>query len=109
MPFKMRSKMELKDRLLQLGKEEGLTQGEFARRIGATARGHSHYENGARVPLDIFVNNICKAFLVSKEWLLTGVGEKHDPNANKVDNELMIKEVAASTPMWLPASCLRKE
>jgi transcriptional regulator with XRE-family HTH domain len=84
---------ELKDRLLKLRLTQGLSQVEFSKRIGATSRAYSHYEKGESKAMDVFVNNICKAFLVNKEWLLTGEGEMIDLNADKIDNDGLLSDI----------------
>lgn len=48
---------------------------EFANRIGTTANVLTNYETGRRNPSSSVINNICKEFHVSEEWLRTGNGE----------------------------------
>ena len=62
-------------RLKQLRKALGLTQQEFADRLGITRGAIANYELGRNSPIDAAVILICKTFDVSEEWLRTGNGE----------------------------------
>ena len=63
------------ERIKKLRKALDLTQMEFADRIGTTANVLTNYETGRRNPSKSVINNICKEFHVSEEWLRTGEGE----------------------------------
>lgn len=65
---------DVKDRLKELRKSLGLTQKDFAQRIGASPSVLNNYECGRRKPPKVVVNNICKTFSVSEQWLRTGEG-----------------------------------
>lgn len=62
-------------RIRKLRKVLDLTQAEFAEKIGSTANVLTHYETGRRNPSRSVINNICKTFHVSEEWLREGTGE----------------------------------
>ena len=62
-------------RIKKLRKALDLTQAEFASRIGSTQNAVTGYETGRRNPSSSVINNICKEFHVSEEWLRTGSGE----------------------------------
>lgn len=65
----------MKDRIKELRKTLGLTQQEFADKIG-TARGNiSAYEVAKNAPSDAVISLICTKFNVNEEWLRTGNGE----------------------------------
>lgn len=63
------------ERIKKLRKSLDLTQTEFASRIGTTQNSLAGYETGRRNPSSSVINNICKEFHVSEEWLRTGKGE----------------------------------
>lgn len=64
------------DRLRKIRRESGLTQGQFAARIGYTAERYSHWEADRNKPDDIVevARRIYKEFNVPPSWTLdTGV------------------------------------
>lgn len=65
----------MNERIRKLRKTLDLTQSEFAEKIGSTANVLTHYETGRRNPSRSVINNICKTFHVSEEWLRDGTGE----------------------------------
>ena len=67
--------MEMGDRIRQIRKALGLTQQEFAEKVGSTANVYTNYETGKRNPSASVINNICKTFGVNEVWLRTGEGE----------------------------------
>lgn len=64
----------MKDRLVQLRKELGYTQNEFANIIGIAQSTIGGYESGKRIPTDYAINNICKTFNINEQWLRFGKG-----------------------------------
>lgn len=62
-------------RILELRKELGLTQEEFARRLGITGSGLSNIEKGKRGLTEQMTLAICREFNVNEQWLRTGEGE----------------------------------
>lgn len=65
----------MKNRFKELRKQLGLTQAEFAERIGSSQNVVANYEIGRRNPSASVINNICKEFHVNEEWFRTGEGE----------------------------------
>lgn len=65
----------MNNRLKSLRKELGLTQQEFADRIGIKRNAVTNYEVGRNAPADMVVSLICREFNVNEEWLRRGVGE----------------------------------
>lgn len=57
----------------------GLTQVEFAQKIGLSKNYISLLENGQREPGERTANDICRIFRIRKEWLTTGEGEMRQP------------------------------
>lgn len=65
----------MNNRLKSLRKELGLTQQEFADRIGIKRNAVTNYEVGRNAPADMVVSLICREFNVNEEWLRRGIGE----------------------------------
>ena len=66
----------MKDRITQLRKDRGWTQDEFAEKIGISKNYVSLIENGKKIPGDKLISYICREFMVSEEWLRTGIEPK---------------------------------
>lgn len=62
------------ERIKKLRKELGLTQKEFAERIGIKSNTIATYEIGRNNPIDAVINLICREFNVNEAWLRTGAG-----------------------------------
>lgn len=71
--------MEMKDRIKKIRKDLDLTQQEFSAKIGSTQNIVANYETGRRNPSASVINNICKTFDITEEWLRTGEGEMYIP------------------------------
>lgn len=65
----------MKNRITKIRKHVGLTQGEFAEKLGLTRNFISLIENGNRIPSDRTITDICREFNVSETWLRTGEGK----------------------------------
>lgn len=64
-------------RIKALRKELGLTQEQFAQRVGLTKNYISLVENGSRSLAPRTVSDICREFNVNEAWLRDGIGEPH--------------------------------
>ncbi len=64
----------LKDRIRTIRTGLGLTQKEFAARIGTSQNVLANYETGRRNPSSSVINNICKTFHINEPWLRAGEG-----------------------------------
>lgn len=64
----------MNERIRQLRKRFGLTQKEFAKRIGIKQNTVATYELGRSEPIDAVVSLICHVFNVNEDWLRTGNG-----------------------------------
>lgn len=82
----------MKDRIKKIRKEFGLTQQEFAKRIGTSQNVLANYETGRRNPSSSVINNICKTFGVNEVWLRTGEGEIFSLNPNEMQYVQVTKE-----------------
>lgn len=63
------------ERIKTIRKYYGLTQEEFAERLGVSRVVVQSYEYGKRKPSASFVQLVCSKFSISKDWLLTGTGD----------------------------------
>ncbi len=68
---------EIAARIKELIKEMGISQNEFASRIGTDCSNFSKQINGKLAISRVLTNKIIVELGVSKEWLLEGKGEKH--------------------------------
>lgn len=87
----------MKDRIKTVRKKAGLTQTEFAERIGATRAMIASYEGAAVVPADTVLKLISREFSVSYDWLKTGTGPMEVPKAEG-ENFAKIIEAYQSLP-----------
>lgn len=62
-------------RIKELRKYLGLTQQDFAEKIGVKQNTVATYEMGRNEPGAPIIHSICSAFNVNEEWLRTGEGE----------------------------------
>ena len=65
----------LEERIKELRKALGLTQTEFAERIGSAQNTITGYETGRRAPSSQVLTLIARTFDVNETWLRTGEGE----------------------------------
>lgn len=62
-------------RIKEIRKALGLTQEEFAARIGVKRGAIANYEIGRNEPVDAVISLICREYSVSETWLRSGSGE----------------------------------
>lgn len=72
----------MKERLKLLRKSLGLTQTEFAKKLGMTMQGIQKWEYGTVEIKTSSIMLICSTFNVNPDWLLNGTGEMFSDNAN---------------------------
>lgn len=65
----------MQERIKTLRKTLGLTQKQFAEKIGVKQNTVAQYEIGRNIPTDMAINLICREFGVNEIWLRTGAGE----------------------------------
>lgn len=68
--------MNIAERVKQIRKEAGLTQQQFADRLGLKRNSIAQIEGG-RNTSDQTIRAICKEFNVNEAWLRDGIGEPH--------------------------------
>lgn len=88
---------EMKDRIISIRKESGLTQEEFGKELNLSQNYVWMLESGKRAPSARTIIDLCKKFQISEEWLRTGEGEMKAPMTKQ-------SEIAAIT-----AQLFRKE
>lgn len=64
----------MKDRIKALRKALGMTQQEFADKLGLKRNSVANYEIGRNTPMDPIINSMCREFGVNEVWLRTGEG-----------------------------------
>lgn len=69
----------MKGRLRELRRLKGLTQEQFAARIGIKRNSYANYEVGRNYPIDAVIHSICREYDVYEQWLRTGEGEMMRP------------------------------
>ena len=65
----------MNERIKYVRAERGLTQEQFANKIGLTRNYVARIEIGERTPSDRTISDICEKFGVNEKWLRTGIGE----------------------------------
>lgn len=99
--------MELKDRLVKLRKELGLTQEDFAQRIGYTRTAVSAWEIGRNEPSNSDTIKIANFFGVSTDYLL---GKSDVRTPEKKDNDLLdLASMGFNADSYTPPTSTQKE
>lgn len=76
----------MNDRIKKIRLEVGLTQDQFAKRIGLSRNYIAMIEIGQREPSDRTIGDICREFNVSEHWLREGVGDVFRERTDKAEN-----------------------
>lgn len=71
----MNRENSINDRVKELRTQLGMTQEQFAKKLGYTQQTICQWEHGARYIRDAAVSSICANFNVDERWLRTGEGE----------------------------------
>lgn len=72
--------MDFSQRLKLLRKHLGLTQEEFAGRIGVSRNSVANYETKVREPVAAVFSLVCREFNVNEDWLREGIGDMFSSN-----------------------------
>ena len=83
----------MKERIKELRKTLGLTQQEFADRLGISRGNIATYETRDSSPGNSVVNLICREFNVREVWLRTGQGGMFQPKARSDEIDAFMKEI----------------
>lgn len=86
------------ERIKQVRKSIGLTQQEFADRLGISRGALANYEVGRNEPIDAIIAAICREFHINEAWLRSGVGEMKTDLSLKQELTLAFADVLASAP-----------
>ena len=86
------------ERIKELRLSLGLTQQEFADRLGIKRGAVANYEIGRNTPIDAVVSLICREFGVSEAWLRDGEGDMIVPSTRQEEIAKYIGELFASKP-----------
>ena len=73
----------MREKLIQLREEKGLTQAEVASFLGLSRQAYTMYESGQRTPKASTVKKLCELFEVPSDYLI-GVESSIPDNANAV-------------------------
>lgn len=65
----------MNERIKQVRQFAGLTQLQFAERLGLSRNFIAMMETGGRDPSDRTITDICREFNINEDWLRTGNGE----------------------------------
>lgn len=76
---------EMKDRIVSIRKESGLTQEEFGKELNLSQNYVWMLESGKRAPSARTIIDLCKKFQISEEWLRTGEGEMKAPMTKQAE------------------------
>lgn len=69
----------MNSRIKKIRVANGMTQQEFADRIGCSRSGLANYESGRNEPINPVITAICREFNINESWLRTGEGEMMKP------------------------------
>lgn len=78
----------MKDRILQIRKENRLTQDAFAEKLNLSKNFVWMLEKGERIPSDRTVSDICREFSINEDWLRNGTEPMKIPAAAKLSTYL---------------------
>ena len=82
-------KEKMGERIKNVRKRSGLTQEEFADRIGFHKNQVHYVEVGKSYPSDDFLWKVSSRFNISIDWLKTGTGDMAVEPIDRVDEELI--------------------
>lgn len=89
----------MKDRIRTIRTGLGLTQKEFAAKIGTSQNVLANYETGRRNPSSSVINNICKTFHINESWLRAGEGAMSAEVSMEQKIITWVKEIFAEEEM----------
>lgn len=81
----------MNDRIKKIRKDAGLTQEQFAKRLGVKRNTVATYEMGRSTPIDAAITSICREFGVNEDWLRNGTEPMYLPNGDKLEGYLAKK------------------
>ena len=88
----------MKDRIILVIADSGLTKSRFADRLKITPAFLSQICSGVRMPSDRTISDICREFRVNETWLRTGEGEMRTNSTQRDLLEQFFSDVLTSSP-----------
>ena len=82
-----------KDRIKLVRKKAGLTQEQFAKKIGTVQNTITGYETGRRNPSGSAITLICKEFNISENWLRYGQGDMYNYSDENDEIQAALKDI----------------
>lgn len=98
-------------RIRAVRNDAGMTQEEFAKRLGLSRQYIALVETGDRDPSPRTVNDICREFDVPHQWLTAGVGQMHGDTSREAEVTREVGKLFRKRPDSFKAaviSCLMK-
>jgi len=104
----------LKNRIRTIRKNAGMTQQQFAERLGISRNTVATYETSSRIPIDAVIVSIFREFGVREEWLRTGQGDIYkeltpDSELSKWFGQILMEEESSFKRRFLLALTTLKE
>ena len=104
----------MKNRIRTIRKNAGMTQQQFAERLGISRNTVATYETTTRIPIDAVIVSICREFGVREEWLRTGQGDIYkeltpDLELSKWFGQILMEEESSFKRRFLLALTTLKE
>ena len=104
----------MKNRIRTIRKNAGMTQQQFAERLGISRNTVATYETSSRIPIDAVIVSICREFGVREEWLRTGQGDIYkeltpDLELSKWFGQILMEEEFSCKRRFLLALTTLKE
>lgn len=104
----------MKNRIRTIRKNAGMTQQQFAERLGISRNTVATYETSSRIPIDAVIVSICREFGVREEWLRTGQGDIYkeltpDLELSKWFGQILMEEESSFKRRFLLALTTLKE
>ncbi len=82
-------------RIIQIRKENKLSQEQFAKKIGLSRNFINQVETNKKNISDRTINDICREFAINEEWLRTGKGDMYkipEDETAMIVSDLLTKE-----------------
>lgn len=86
------------NRIKLIRQSAGLTQMQFAERIGLSRNYIAMLEVGQREPADRTISDICREFGANEVWLRTGVGEPFASKSREAEMGELVRKLMADRP-----------
>lgn len=88
----------MKDRIILVIADSGLTKSRFADRLKITPAFLSQICSGVRMPSDRTISDICREFRVNETWLRTGEGKMRIDSSQRDRLEHFFADVLTTAP-----------